>query len=364
VLSPILPAVAADFGVSTTTAGQLRAVSGSVAGGVALAVGLLAAGRSLRSLLLVGLSVLAIASAASAAAPTFALLAVAQAGVGVGLALVLSSAVAAAGEWEPGRRSKVLSWALIGQPAAWIVGMPIVGAVGDLSWRYAWVAVPLVASILSLAAVATCPRARTRGRSRREGSALRVPGVRGWAMGEFLAYSAWAGVIVFAGAFFIETYAVSVGTAGLLLAAAAIAYLPGNFLARRWVDRAGRWLIIGAVGASAVVVIPFGASQPGVGLSAGMLAVLAFLAGARTIAGSAVGMDSVSGAKIRTMSLRTAAVQFGYLGGAAVGGAMLAGAGYAGVGAAFAVLYLCAAVPHVLSLVRGRGADREPALSG
>lgn len=59
------------------------------------------------------------------------------------------------------------------------------------------------------------------------------------------------------------------------------------------------------------------------------------------------------------MSLRTAAVQFGYLCGAAVGGAMLALTDYGGVGIAFALLYIPAAIPH-LGPVLG---ERSPRLT-
>ena len=47
-----------------------------------------------------------------------------------------------------------LSWALIGQPAAWIVGMPLLGVAGGHSWRYAWLGLPLVGAVLAAAAVA------------------------------------------------------------------------------------------------------------------------------------------------------------------------------------------------------------------
>src|SRR5688572_18394033 len=67
VLSPILVAVARDFGVPTTTAGQLRTVSGVVAGLTALLVGRFASRIPLRTLLRYGLLALMVGSIASAA---------------------------------------------------------------------------------------------------------------------------------------------------------------------------------------------------------------------------------------------------------------------------------------------------------
>ena len=48
---------------------------------------------------------------------------------------------------------RTLSWAVVGQPAAWIVGMPLVGLVGAGSWRLGWIALPLAASLVAALAV-------------------------------------------------------------------------------------------------------------------------------------------------------------------------------------------------------------------
>src|SRR5215217_1874156 len=99
VLSPILPEVARDFGVSTATA---------------------------------------------------AVLAGAQAVLGVGVGLLVAVGIAAAGEWpRPARRPHVLAWAIAGMPAAWIVGMPAVGAVASVHRRATWIAVPTLVALVA-----------------------------------------------------------------------------------------------------------------------------------------------------------------------------------------------------------------------
>jgi hypothetical protein len=103
-LSPVLPEVARDFGVSTATAGQLRAVSGLVAGATAAGMGLIATRFGIRDLLILGLWLLVGGSLLSAAAPSFAVLAAAQVPVGAGLGIVLSAALAGAAEWVPDER--------------------------------------------------------------------------------------------------------------------------------------------------------------------------------------------------------------------------------------------------------------------
>ena len=80
--------------------------------------------------LLAASALLALGSLASAAAPNFALLAVAQLPVGVGVAVADHGGDARRGGMGRARSCgrATLSWALVGQPAAWIVGMPLLGA--------------------------------------------------------------------------------------------------------------------------------------------------------------------------------------------------------------------------------------------
>src|SRR5687767_10738600 len=87
VLSPILPEIAREFGVSTATAGQLRSISGATGGLTAVLLAVLPRRRGLRDLLSAGAALVALGSALSAAAPTFAVLAAAQGVMGVGIGL-------------------------------------------------------------------------------------------------------------------------------------------------------------------------------------------------------------------------------------------------------------------------------------
>ena len=355
-VSPVLPEVASDFGVSIATAGQLRSVSGLAAGLVALALGAAAARLGLRDLLLLGLGVLAAGSLLSSAAPSFGVLVAAQVAVGGGLALVLSGGLAAAAAWTTDeRRAPVLSWALVGQPGAWIVGMPVVGLLGGVSWRLGWLVVPFAASVVALVAVGRRPAEVASEEGRGTWLLLRRnPKVAGWALGELLAFSAWAGTLVFAGALLVESYSASPGAAGVLLGLAAVAYLPGNFIARRWIGEWSRVLLILLPLVAAVLAALLGSYRPSLWVSAVVLSVLAFISAGRTIAGSALGLELCSMRRIFAMRIRAAAAQFGYLLGAVLGGLALARWGYAGMGATFGVLFLLAAIPHAAAWAAGR----------
>src|SRR3954470_4327074 len=203
-LGPILPAIAHDFGLSSAVVGQLRVASGVAGGLTALALALNPPRHGPRALLAIGSGLLLASSIASATAPGIAMLAVAQLTTGVATALLLSAGIAAVAEWAPPeRRARVLAWAIVGQPAAWVVGMPALGIVAEHGWRWAFVAVPAVAALASLLALATRGSDPPAPASASPPPSLRVlvrdRRVAGWAWGELLAFSGWSGILLFAG---------------------------------------------------------------------------------------------------------------------------------------------------------------------
>ena len=168
VLNPLLPDVARDLDVSVATAGQLRTVSGLAAGAAALATGLLAARVGLRGLMLGALVILAVGSLVSARRRTSRCSPLRRRSSASGSAVSYSAAIAATAEWSTeANRSRVLALTLLGPPLAWIVGMPLVGILGEIDWRIAWLVVPvamaLVAAGLLLRQHATPPASARAG---------------------------------------------------------------------------------------------------------------------------------------------------------------------------------------------------------
>ena len=207
VLSPILPDLARDLGVSTATAGQLRTLSGTTGGITAVLLAVLPRRPRLRTLLSAGAALMTIGSVLSAVAPGFAVLAVAQGVVGVGIGALVAVAIAAAGEWTgPADRPRTLAWAIAGMPTAWVVGMPIAGAAASVDWRFAWLAVSATAGLVALVLVRLAPPDRP-APTRCGPAAWRRPDVARFTVGELLANAAWAGVLTYAGALLIERYA-------------------------------------------------------------------------------------------------------------------------------------------------------------
>src|SRR5829696_5914547 len=357
VLSPTLIDIAREFGVSTATAGQLRSISGATGGVTALVLATSVRLSGLRRLLSAGAALVAVGSGLSAAAPSFTVLAGAQAVLGVGIGLLVAVGIAAAGEWPaPGERPHVLAWA--------IVGMPLIGAVAGYGWRAAWIALPGAAALLALALVRIRPHDAP---SRRTGDAVgawRRPEVARFAGAELLANAAWASVLTYSGAILRESYAVSPAVVALGLGLMATAMLPGTFSARRRAAHATPALLARLTAFQAAAVLAVCGLRVSVGATLALLAGMAFVNGRRSMAASALGMDTAPEDRVAVMSMRAAANQLGYLLGAAVGGLALALGGFSALGLTLAALFAAAVLVHFPPRLRPASTYLRLRLSG
>ena len=344
-LSPVLVEVADEFGVSAAAAGQLRTIAGLAAAFTALALPAARRRLSLRRQLRAGAIVLAAASLASAAAPSFALLAVAQLLVGIAIATLTASAMTAAAEWPPVEaRARALSWALIGNPAAWILGMPLIGFLGGTSWRLAWLALPLPAAVVAGIALRGPGRSAGAGPSVGVRAALADRVVRRWTVSELAANSGWLGLLVYAGALFDESYDSSSTAVGAMLALAAVAFVVGNLAFRRAAEGDARRTRFALALGMALLVALLGTVRPSPAVSAVVLAATSFLGGGRSLLGNAVALRLAPEHRVAAMAVRAAANQLGYFVGAGIGGAALRAAGYPGLGLVFAALFVVGAL--------------------
>jgi predicted MFS family arabinose efflux permease len=361
-MSPILADVASDFGMSIAEAGQLRILAAPLAAVVALAAGRLLVRFSPRALLVVGSVLLAAGSLASAAAPTFSLLALAQVPTWAGVAILIAAGVAATAAWsEPERRTKLVAHALAGPPAAWIVGMPVIGLVAEIDWRLTFLALPLPAALVALLAVAARPRdVPVAGARASLAGLLGRHDARRWALGELVANSAWTGTLVFSGALFTEVHGASSAATGMALALVAAAYLAGNQWAGRIApERARRTMLEASVAASAAVTLTW-ALVPAVAVTLAIFGIAAFVAAARTVAGTVYGFALAGDLGREVGAMRAATTQIGYLVGSLVGGVALAAGGFGALGLAFGGLFLVSTLPYLMRPIYLPCAGRAP----
>jgi len=348
VLSPILPDVAREFGVSEATAGQLRSISGATGGVTAILLAMAGRRPGLRELLSAGAVLVALGSVSSAVAPSFMVLAAAQGVLGIGIGLLVSVGIAAAGEWPAAaRRPHVLAWTIAGMPAAWITGMPVVGVAAEVSWRLTWIAVPAVVAVVACALVRLRPVDRPTTGTGDAMQAWRRPEVARFAAGELLANAAWAGVLTYSGVLLLGSYDLSPAVVALGLGGMAAAMLPGTFGARRHAASATPGLLVALTAIQASAVLVLGVVRPAAAMTFGVLGLMAFVNGCRSMVASSLGMGTAPEDKVAVMSMRAAANQFGYLLGAAAGGLALAVARFPGLGVALAGMFATAVLIHL-----------------
>jgi predicted MFS family arabinose efflux permease len=349
VMSPVLVQAAADLGVSAAAAGQLRTVTGLTAGLTALLLRSLAARVGLARQLLAAAVLLAAGSLGCAAAPSFAVLLLAQVPIGIAVGVLTTAALLASAEWvAPELRAHVLSWALIGQAAVWIVGMPVIGIVGEIDWRFGWLALPLPAALLSALLLAS----RSRIRERRVPpapvrTAVADPALARWLGAELSANAGWTGTLVFSGALLAQSYHLAPRPTSLLLAAGACAYVAGNRLARRLVHVDMRSALARVSLLLAAAEAAFGLLRVSAAASTLLFSLAAFLAGARTLLSSSFALSAPPALRPTLTSLRAATLQLGYFVGSILGGSALALGGYGAFGAAMGLLFVCSSLTLV-----------------
>lgn len=354
IISPLAVAIADEFDTTVSLTGQLRTVAALVSAGLAPFVGLLSDRFGRRPIMLAGLLAITAFGFASAVAPTFGLLMAVQAIAGFGIASLLSSGYAVAADAFPRERR---AWAVgvisIGQPMAWVFGLPLIGLVADsFGWRWSFIAVPMLFSLVGIAFLRWVPgpaRYESMGRIATLplaglGEVLRNRSARSWILSELMAYSGWSGTLVYLGAYYITVHDQSTAATGILLAMTALGFVAGSLLSHRTASRLGAkpTILLGA-GLSSAVLIATMTIQPVVWVSLVLLIGFGMMQGIRGAAASVVGLAQSPRQQGIMMGFRASVVQLGYVFGGITGGVLLAIGGYSLLGVCFALVIFGAA---------------------
>lgn len=375
-ISPLLPGLAADFGVSIQSAGQLVTAFALAYGVSSPILTALTGGLNRRALLLGGIAVFAVANLLAACAPGFwglmgaRILLALSAGVFVPGANALAGAVVA-----PERRGRAIAVVNGGITVAIALGVPLGGLVGHhLGWRMTFVGVAVLAGIATAGVLFGVPRDIGRGLpvatlSQRVAVAARpavlvtLLSTALWATGAYTVYTYLSPLLTSATG--LSGAAVS-GVLFLWGVSAAIGVVSGGLLS----DRLGPLkVIIPAITLMAKAFVALSISQAFLSPRAAVLPVLAAI----VIWGLAhwafypaqqarlIDIAGVSVAPI-VLSLNASFMYIGFSLGAALGGAVLARAGVGSLGwVAGACELLALGLTCALALHRARAANAVPA---
>ena len=224
-LSPLLTSIAAEFGVTDATAGQLATLTAGASGAMALLVAPWMDRYSRRGWIRFECVVLAIGSVLSAMAPGFGWLVAARVVTGIGGAVIGANCLAALSDLyaDAHQRNRAIGLISTSFTLGSVLGLPILTQISDsFGWRWA-IASPAPIAMIVIAGSRWLPR-----------TSMVVSGSRwrGWASGyakilrhrqTVLLLAAmtmlmvvWFGWLIYFGAYAETVFAVSAGTLSLL----------------------------------------------------------------------------------------------------------------------------------------------------
>jgi predicted MFS family arabinose efflux permease len=345
VLAPTIVSVAHDLGTSVEAAGQARTVTAAVAIAASLAIVPRIAAIGVPRLLGSGAALAVLACAAVAAAPTLPVFLAAHVLVGLAFAALLSAGFSGVAAFPADARAGAMGRVAGANALAWVLVNPVAGFLtGAVSWRAAeaLVAATAVAALALARSAAPVPAAPAGCGPR---ALLRVASARRWVAAETIAYGAWAGLLTFVGALFIQRLGASAAQAGWLLAAGAAGFLASSSRSRAIAARVSRRYAAAAASfaMTLLLVVEFALTSSPVAGGA-VFFVTGLAAGVRTPLSGSLGLEQLPRQPGAMMAARTAATQAGYLLGAVGGGAVIATAGYAAVGVFFAAAMAASAL--------------------
>ncbi len=337
-IPPLFVGISASFDTTIGTVGQVRSISALTAVIATLLVGGWIHKRGARPVMLAGGVLGASGALLSALAPSLVFFGVAQAVTGVGICFLLSSGFAGAGEFfAAGARDWAIGWVVALQSLAWIVGVPIVGLLAEISWHYGFLVPMFFCLVAAGSALLFAPKLDPdlRAADERTGllAALADRGGRRWTIGEMLAFAVWTGEITYIAAFYSEEFGLSEALIGILLPLGSAAFMAGSTTAAR---AGARWskrllLIVSTLAMGFIAALLFN-FHPAVLVTLAFAICMGIAAGLRAAGSSTLALDQLPDKPGAMMAARTGAVQIGYLVGAFIGGVIVDGPGYGALG--------------------------------
>ena len=369
-LSPFLPVIAAELGLSVALLGQIPAASMLAAAALSLVVGPLADHSGHRRLLLAGTLAVVVSALGTALAPTFAILLLVTLVAAVSRAIIQPVALAITGTHFSGpAQRRAISLVVAAAAGAPIVGVPALTAIGGaFGWRAAFGTLAAVALVVSALAVRVIPPDPARSGVRPSWRAvfgaypplLRHAPTLGLIGSSLLrSGAAWAWFTYF-GAYLVEVRHLSVQQAGWGYTGVGLGFFLGSLLSG---GRLGHLppralLIVTALIQGLVLLNPVVPGLP-------LLLVLVLSGAGSLMMGIAnvtvtllLGRESPAG-RATTMTANQAAFSLGSASGGALGGLMLALSGYTAI--ALCIPALCCVAAALVWFCRPRHASETTA---
>lgn len=353
IIGLLLVDIAATFQCPVGVAGQLQTIS-SLAG---LAGALILAAISVRyrsaSLLLIGITLLAVSALGSYLSPNFSVMLLIFSLSGVGNAVIPSMTATLVGERFPMEsRSHAMGWLVAGMSLANVVGAPLIGVISSLwGWRIVFLlyAFPLFLATLVLSYKAF-PDSDSHRAAASTGYLEGFKGVFssrsaiGCLLGFALATAAYQSILLYSASFYRQRFLLSTGIVSIVTLSGALFFTVGGLISGRLVNKYGRKsvAVISAFAASVPIIAFTNLSDPWTSMGAMFLG--RFFTGVMVTSATLLTLEQIPKFRGSMMSISQAASMLGSTIGAMVGGWSLLVFGYELIGVSLGAMMLSAAV--------------------
>ncbi len=333
-LSPLLKDIAADFGVSDASVGQLATLYAALAAVIAFAVVPLMDRYSRRAMLRFECGVLVVATLISALAPSYAWLVIGRGLAGIGGAFIFAVCMAAAADLfaDPVERNRRIGIIASAASIAIIAGQPLLTQISaHAGWRWA-VAATLAPPLVVLLGTRQLPGDALQGADGRLWHSYRqryrqVMSNREtvWLLGVFIVMLAvWSAFSVYLGAYLKTELRASANATSLIFLVSGVCFTAGSLVIPRIIERVPKRRV------HATFATLMGANLLGAGVVYTSIPTVAIFVGITAMLGVSVYLitgilllDSLPEARGAVMALQAAGSELGLAFGAAWGGAVL-----------------------------------------
>jgi len=342
-VSLLLIDIGDTFGLPIGIVGQLRTTASIVGVVSALLMGVLSVRYRHKTLLMVGLLVLAVSSIGCSLSVNFAMMLLFNSLAGLSTVMVAPMTVSLVAEHLPmERRSGAIGWVIAGQSLAYLVGAPLIGFLaGYGGWRTPFIAFVLPSALVALLlsqwglSAGSLPQHSAEGRSFSGGfkAVLTSRSAVVCLLCFVLSMVGFQAVLLYAASFLRQTFMLSTGVVSLLILGSAIFYTLGSLGSGRVVSRLGRKrtvVLVNLVSACGVIAFTNLTSFPTVMF---FYYLCALFSGAGFAAFQSLIVEQVPEYRGTVMSLTSAANSLGTALGAAIGGVILLNFSFGALGA-------------------------------
>ncbi len=365
VMSPVLEQMAAEFGITTGTAGLVVAAYGAPGIAVALLAGPYSDRIGRKPFLVIGPLVMGVSTLAAAIAPSFGLIVAARIASGVGAAVIFPNSNATIADVFPFRERGRAIGAVIGMNTmASVVGVPIAGIVAEATtWRLSVGIVGVLAVLAAIVLFLHLPNSPGMNRESRVRAlyALIVTDRSAVAaiVSSFLGALYWFTWSTYIVVFFQRTYGLNQGLASTYALTQGLGVLIGSQVGGRLGDRRGHRRIVASTVLISGLLLLLQTNLPLPLAAVGALnLVLSGVIGARFATNTSLMTEQVPEARGTMLALSASVAGFATVFAATAGGFFVDGPGFWMLGVfCFAAAVLSAGI--VTLFVREEPIDLE-----